>query len=92
MPLFDTGTESYKSDVKMGEVYVEPFTGIEGKVVAISFYEHACERVTLRYAHKGQVYDATFDAAELQHKETKVPVTTTRTGGPSRGTDARRAL
>lgn len=90
--MFDTGKVTYKTDIALGQMYRDPFTKIEGKAVAIAFYEHACERVTIRFARKGQAMEATFDAPELIDVATGEPAKTTRTGGPARGSDARRAL
>lgn len=84
--------QSYKTDVRLGEVYVEPYTGTTGKAVAVSFYEHACERVTLRYSHDGDVKEATFDAGELVPRGSDAKLATDKTGGPSRGSDPRRSL
>ena len=96
MSIFTKGSETYKSDIVLGDRYRERSTGIEGKAVAVAFFEHACERVTLRYAHDGDVKEASFDAPEVEHIATnKVPVQQKsggpeRTSGTARGSVARR--
>lgn len=88
--MFDTGEYVYKSDLLLGERYKDKTTGIEGHLVGIHLYEHACERGTLRYVNGQQdVTEATFDAPELVHVTTGKAAKTTRTGGPDRGTGAR---
>lgn len=85
MSIFNQGTETYRSDIVLGEKYRDPETGIEGKAVAIYFFEHACERVSIRYAHDGDLKEATFDAPELENVETKIRPAQQATGGPDRG-------
>lgn len=89
MSIFDKGRESYKSDIILGDQYRDLTTGIEGKAVALGFYEHACERVTLRYAHDGDVKEASFDAPEVEHVKTKTVPVQQKTGGPERKIAAR---
>ena len=80
---------NYKSDVKLGELYREKHTGLEGKAVAIYFFENACERVSLRYLHDGDIKDATFDAVELESVKTRKTPAVTRPGGPARESGVR---
>lgn len=40
-------TNSFKSDIKLGERYKDTQTGIEGTATAVSFYQYGCERVNL---------------------------------------------
>ena len=40
----------FRSDVVMGDRYRDPLTGFEGVATGVTFYLHACERVTLEYA------------------------------------------
>lgn len=82
---------TYSSDLVMGEKYKDNTTGIEGVVVAIHFYEHACERATLRYVDNDMnVQEVSFDAPELVRVETGVVATATRPGGPRRSEGRRR--
>lgn len=75
----------YDSDLVMGERYKDNTTGIEGTLVSLHFYEHACERGTLRYVDNDMnVQEVSFDAPELVHIETNVAATATRPGGPAR--------
>lgn len=88
--MFDTGKHAYKSDLKLGERYRDKTTGLEGHLVALHFYEHACERGTLRYVNSNkEAIEVTFDAPELVHIQTGEVATTTRTGGPERANGQR---
>lgn len=88
--MFDKGKNTYKSDLQLGERYKDKTTGLAGHLIAIHFYEHACERGTLRYVNGQQdVTEATFDAPELVHVETGEVAKTERTGGPDRASGAR---
>lgn len=83
--MFDRGTQVYRSDLRLGEKYRDETTGIVGHVVAIHFYEHACERATLRFLDQDRnVQEVTFDAPELVHVTTEVRATSTKAGGPRR--------
>lgn len=79
-------THGYISDIKLGEKYKEPRSGIEGTATAISFYEFACERVTLETFNesKGEIHEYTFDAPRLVSLETGKAAVVTKTGGPDR--------
>lgn len=91
MSIFDKGSETYRSDIVLGEQYRETSTGVVGKAVCLAFFEHACERVTLRYLHDGDVKEASFDAPEVERVSTgKTPVQQA-TGGPARN-DGRRGV
>lgn len=93
MSLFKQGSETYRSDVVLGDRYRDKQTGIEGHVTAIHFYQHACERVTLKTTNKqGEVVEYGFDAPELVHVTTEAEPRQQRTGGPARATAARREV
>lgn len=82
---------AFQSDLVMGEKYKDNTTGIEGTLVAVHFYQHACERATLRYVNKhNEVTEVSFDAPELVNLATKKLATATRPGGPARS-EGRRA-
>ena len=84
--------QTYKSDLKLGEKYRDNTTNIEGTLISIHFYEHACERGTLRYVDGDRnVQEVSFDAPELVEVKTQRVATTTRPGGPARSTGARRS-
>ncbi len=76
--------QKYTSDIELGERYIDDQTGFEGVATAISFFQYACERISL------ETYDATrrevkievFDAPRLTSVKTKQRATTERTGGP----------
>lgn len=89
MNPFTKGSEHYRSDITLGEQYREKSTGLVGKAVAIGFYEHACERVTLRYLHDGDIKEAAFDAPEVERVSTGRTPVQQATGGPSRPIAAR---
>lgn len=75
----------FQSDLIMGEKYRDNTTGIEGVLVAVHFYQHACERGTLRYINRNQdVTEVSFDAPELALISTGVTATSDRPGGPIR--------
>lgn len=84
--------EKYGSDIRLGEKYREPRTGIEGTATSLHFYEHACERVTLEYLDNDRnIAEVTFDAPRVRLvAKPDVPVTTARTGGPARAGEARK--
>ena len=89
MNPFTKGREHYRSDLVLGESYREKSTGLVGKAVAIAFFEHACERVTLRYLHDGDIKEASFDAPEVEVATTRKTPVQQATGGPARN-DGRR--
>lgn len=91
MSIFDRGSETYRSDLKLGEQYREKSTGLVGKAVCIAFFEHACERVTLRYLHDGDIKEAGFDAPEVEHVGSRETPVQQKTGGPDRF-DGRRGV
>lgn len=82
--MFDKGRENYRSDLVLGEEYREKSTGVVGKAVCISFFEHACERVVLRYIHDGDIKEAGFDAPEVERVKTGATPVQQQTGGPAR--------
>jgi hypothetical protein len=89
--IFDKGSETYRTDLVLGENYREKSTGLVGKAICIAFFEHACERVTLRYLHDGDIKEASFDAPEVElvmNGETPIQQ---MTGGPVRN-DGRRGV
>lgn len=89
--MFDKGKNSYRSDLTLGEKYRDETTGLVGHLVAVHFYEHACERATLRYVNgQRDVTEATFDAPELVCVETGAKPKVDKTGGPDRASGARR--
>lgn len=92
MTIFDKGKNTYKSDLMLGEKYMDKTTGLEGHLVGIHFYEHACERATLRYVDsQKRVQEVSFDAPELIHVATGEVPQVEKTGGPARATGARSA-
>lgn len=83
--MFDTGKQSYKTDVRLGEKYRDDQTGVEGIATAIHFFQYACERVTVEYLKPDrELAELTFDAPRLTHIKTEKQMTTARTGGPAR--------
>jgi hypothetical protein len=89
--MFDNGKISYKTDIKLGERYLDKQTGIAGVATAISFFQHACERVTIELIAKEELKEYSFDSPRLTHVETGATATSTRTGGPERIHDPRRS-
>lgn len=89
--MFDEGEHEYRSDLRLGERYEDGTTGVQGTLVAVHFYEHACERGTLRYVNGQQeVVEAAFDAPELVHVDSGQRAESARPGGPARA-EGRRA-
>lgn len=75
-------TTKLSTDVVLGDRYRDPITGFEGVATAVTFYLHACERVSLETLREGKPQWESFDAPRLEHVDTKTKPTTTRTGGP----------
>lgn len=76
---------TYESDIKLGELYEDTQTGIQGRATAIYFFEFACERVTLERLVEGKIEADTFDAPRLKHVATQQVAQVTKTGGPGDG-------
>lgn len=88
--MFNAGKHTYKTDLELGQRYRDRTTGLEGHLIAVHLYEHACERGTLRFLNgQGDVVESTFDAPELVHIATGEVAKTKRTGGPDRAMGAR---
>lgn len=76
----------YATDIKLGERYLDPQTGLEGTATSLHFYQFSCERVTLEVmARDGKLEEYTFDSPRLENCKTKQRATTTKTGGPGDG-------
>jgi hypothetical protein len=60
---------NYESEIVLGETYRDQHTKYQGVAIAITFYEHACPRVSIRCLVDHKVVDQVFDAPHL------VPVT-----------------
>lgn len=80
--MFDKGKQKYGSDVELGKRYRDPQTGIEGVATAITFYQYACERVSIETVVAGKIEDYCFDAPRLEDAQTKERAGSQRTGGP----------
>lgn len=75
----------FKTDIVLGALYREARTGFQGHAVAVAFYEHACERVTLEAMKPdGELVEYTFDSPRLVAVSTGVQATSAKTGGPNR--------
>ena len=81
-----TVAKNFKSDIELGVNYEDVHTGFSGTAVAICFFLHACERVTLRTLEKdsGKVIECSFDAPELRNVKTQMIASSSRPGGPER--------
>jgi len=84
--MFNEGSQSYKSDIVLGERYVDEQTGYDGVAVSVHFYQHACERVSLEAydANTKKVHETFFDAPRLTHVVTGKKAKAEKTGGPAR--------
>jgi hypothetical protein len=90
---------SYSTEVVLGNKYRDTQTGIEGTAIAVTFWQHSCERVIIETvsAHDGKLEEYTFDSPRLElvsppAKEYKKPAN----GGPGgsafgRGVSGRQA-
>lgn len=83
---------SYKSDIKLGERYIDDQTGIEGVATAIYFFQHACERVQIEYVNEkdGDLKELVFDSPRLRSVKTGSQATSDRPGGPARAMEGMR--
>lgn len=82
----------YESDIELGKEYEHIRTGIKGFATAVYFFENACERVCLQFAHEGAIKESNFDAVELKEVTTQKKAQSTRPGGvrgPSSSASAR---
>lgn len=76
-------TNEFRTDIVLGELYRDDQTGLEGIATAITFHQHACERVLIEYVKDGtELKELVFDAPRLTHIETGVTARTEKTGGP----------
>lgn len=84
--MFDSGKETYKTDIKMGETYEDKQTGFKGTVTAIYFFQFACERALLERVNPidNKIEETSFDSPRLTHVESGEKATSRRTGGPAR--------
>lgn len=87
--MFDKGKEKYGSDIKIGERYIDPQTGIEGVAVALTFYQYACERAVLEVVVAGKIEEYGFDAPRLKRVDTQEQARAKRPGGPGDPAPAR---
>jgi hypothetical protein len=88
-------TNKYKSQVTLGQRYRDTATGFEGKCVAISFFEHGCERLTLKGMNgQNEIVEYAFDAPEVEliteGKPQPIRAVEAKTGGPHDLTPMRR--
>lgn len=81
--------QTYRTDIIVGDKYVDKQTGIEGTATAVCFYQFSCERVSLEAVVEGKIEEYQFDAPRLTHIATQKTATVTRTGGPGRGATGR---
>ena len=56
---------TYDSDIELGQTYRDRHTKYQGVAIAITFYEHACARVSIRCLVDHKVVDQVFDAPHL---------------------------
>ena len=75
----------YRSEAELGEVYRDTDTGFVGTACAVTFFQHGCERVSLKGINtNGEVVEFSFDAAELERDRDReqVKLIEQKTGGP----------
>lgn len=75
---------AFKSDIILGDRYLDKQTGFEGVATAIYFFQFGCERVNVEAfdATTKEIRTNTFDAPRLTNLRTRKTATVTRTGGP----------
>jgi hypothetical protein len=77
------GKNGYKSGIVLGRRYRDTQTGIEGTAVALTFYQHGCERASIEFVVQGKIEIEGFDVPRLVDAETtKEPENSGRNGGP----------
>lgn len=77
--------QTYRTDIIVGDKYVDKQTGIQGTATSVCFFQFSCERVMLEAVVEGKIEEYQFDAPRLTHVETQKTASVTRTGGPGRG-------
>lgn len=85
-------TESqFVTDIVLGEKYRDEQTGIVGIATAVTFHQHACERVLIEYVKDGELKELVFDSPRLVNIETGEKAATEKTGGPDHSATRRDA-
>lgn len=79
---------AYRSDIKLGERYIDKQTGIEGTAVAVVFHQHGCERAEIECVVAGKIENYGFDSPRLTHVGTQKVASSPRRGGPSKASAA----
>jgi len=77
--------QEYRSEIQLKERYRDIATGFKGTAVALTFWQHGCERVTLKGINgNGEVVEFAFDAPEVELVTTgeAVNLVEAKTGGP----------
>lgn len=82
-----TGSQSYGTDIVLGEEYRDELSGFTGKAIGLYFYISGCERVELETfdEKRKELKGAIFDAGRLIHVATGKTATQQAPGGPDRG-------
>lgn len=87
---------TFRTEIKHGVRYRDKATGFEGTCTSVIFFEHGCERASLKGINtQGEVVEYYFDAPELEAVATNKPVKLIekKTGGPhDRVVSARRGV
>lgn len=84
--------QAYRTDIKLGEKYRDPQTGIEGTAVSVTFFQYACERVAIECVIRDKIEEYVFDSPRLEAIKSGKRATTERTGGPGMPAAQRGAL
>lgn len=89
-----SGENDFKSDIVLGEKYIDKQTGYEGIATSVTFFQHACERVCIESydTTRKQVIESVFDAPRLTHVETQKVAKVVKTGGPQMPNSQRSTL
>ncbi len=74
------------TDIILGDEYTDKITGFKGVATGLTFWLHACERVSLQskvLTKDGKVAEPEwFDVPGVKHVKTKATPKVTKTGGP----------
>lgn len=76
---------NYPSEIELNVQYRDTATGFKGQAIAVSFFQHGCERVTLRgMDHNGRVVEYGFDSPEVVRVDDDKPIKPSgdKPGGP----------
>lgn len=58
---------AYNSEIQLGQRYRDINTGFEGTATVVSFFQHGCDRLTIKGMNKqGEIVEYAFDSPEVE--------------------------